>query len=177
MLWKEAVDEIERKINEDYGTTGGRKSIMATYANMDWVRMDAPINNYLPIELTQQEFAQLCNQFGMPDVLMNSKGTSTYNNVTELKKALYENSIMPLLSNIWNTISLDLGITKQNEWLVADYSTVSEMNEVNIDKIKYSFDNKMLTKNQVLELFGLPENSDPSFNEIEQPTSEQDGNT
>ena len=168
MQWKDTVEAIEQRINEDYGTTGGRKSIMATYADMDWVRMDSPVNEFLPIELTQQEFAQLCNQIGgVPDVLFNSKGTSTYNNVVELKKAFYENTIKPLLNNIYNTISIGLGINVKNEWIVADYSGIPELNETPLDKIKYYYDSKMITKNEALMLGGLPESTDPSFNDIE----------
>ena len=67
--WESIVDKIEEKLNNEYGTTGNRKAIMATFANLKWNRMVAPINDYIPIELTRQEFAQLCNQLGMPDVL------------------------------------------------------------------------------------------------------------
>jgi hypothetical protein len=74
MQWQEVVEEVERKINEDYGTTDNRRSIMATYADLQWQRMDAPVNDYLPIELSSQEFRKLCNQIGgMPDVLLNAK--------------------------------------------------------------------------------------------------------
>ena len=117
---------------------------MATHADLQWQRMDAPINDYLPIELTAQEFSQLCNQLGgIPDVLLNSKGASTYNNVIELKAAFYENFVMPLLSNIYNSISIGLGISKNNEWIVADYSGIEALNGMPIDKIKYYFDSKM----------------------------------
>lgn len=167
MQWKQTAEDLEQKLNYEYGTTDGKKAIGTTYGNFDWVRMDSPVNEFLPIELTQQEFAQLCNQLGgMPDVLLNSKGSSTYNNVLELNKAFYENVIKPLLSNIYDSISIDLGISKSNEWIVADYSKIQALNEVPIDKIKYYYDSKMLSKNEALELGGLPQNSDASFNEI-----------
>lgn len=174
LQWKETAEDLEEKINNGYGTTQGRNAIMATYGNFDYVAMNPPMAEFLPIELTQQEFAQLCNQLGgMPDVLLNSKGSSTYNNVLELNKAFYENVIMPLLSNIYNSISIDLGISKQNEWLVADYSEIQALNEVPIEKIKYYYDSKMISKNEALELGGLPQNSDSTFNEINDGIQEQ----
>ena len=174
MQWTDIVKEVENKINNDYGTTGGRKAIMATHADLQWQRMDAPINDYIPIELTAQEFSQLCNQLGgIPDVLLNSKGNSTYNNVVELKAAFYENFVMPLLSNIYNSISLGLGISKQNEWIVADYSGIEALNVMPIDKIKYYFDSKMISKNEALELGGLPQSTNPTFNEIDNGIQDQ----
>jgi len=105
--WLEVVDAIEEKINNDYGTTDGKKAIMATYANMKWNRMDSPISEFMPVELNAQEFAQLCNQMGgMPDALLNSKGNSTYNNVVEMYKGFMVNLLMPIHSNIFNTISI-----------------------------------------------------------------------
>jgi len=174
MAWQSVVNEIEERLIREYGTTGERKSIMATYADMKWNRMDSPVNEFLPIELTQQEFSQLCNQLGgIPDVLLNSKGSSTYNNVVELKASFYENFIMPLLSVIYDSISIGLGINKNNEWIVPDYSGVQALYVQAIDKLKFYFDNKMITKNEALELGGLPQNSDSTFNDIENGIQDQ----
>jgi len=167
--WLDVVDEVERKINNDYGTTGGKKAIMATYANMKWNRMDSPISEFMPVELTAQEFAQLCNQMGgMPDVLLNSKGNSTYNNVQLAEKAFYINVVMPILSNIYNTISIDLGISKTNEWIVPDFSQVESLQKNNQDLVKFALDAKIITKNEALSMVGLPEKNIESFNEIEE---------
>jgi len=174
MMWKDIIAELEDKINYGYGTTEGRKAIMATFADAKWNRMDSPIQDFLPIELTSQEFSQLCNQLGgIPDIIFNSKGNTTYNNYDTAIKVFYINCFQPLMSNILNTISQDLGITKVNEWLEADYSEIECLNETSLDKIIYLFDNNMLTKNQVLELVGMPESSDASFNEI---SKEENGN-
>jgi len=168
LVWKETVEEIERKINEDYGTTGGRKSIMATFADLRWNRMDSPINEFMPVELTAQEFAQLCNQMGgMPDVLLNSKGNSTYNNVITAEKTFYVNVEMPILSNIYNTISIDLGLSKVNEWIVPDYSNVEALMDNNQELVKFALEAKLITKNEALSMIGLPEKNIESFNEIE----------
>lgn len=171
LAWKDVVDEVERKINEDYGTTDGKKAIMTTVANMKWNRMDSPISEFMPVELNAQEFAQLCNQMGgMPDALLNSKGNSTYNNVLELKKAFLTNLLMPIHSNIFNTISIAFGINKLNEWIVADYSGEESLNNNTLENIKFMYESKLISKNQTLQLLGQPENSDQSFNNIENGT-------
>ena len=174
MAWNEVVDKIEKRLIREYGTTGERKPIMATHADLKWNRMDSPVNEFLPIELTQQEFSQLCNQLGgIPDVLLNSKGSSTYNNVVELKAAFYENFVMPLLSVIYDSISIGIGISKNNEWIVPDYSGIESLNVQPVDKLKFYFENKMLTKNQTLELGGLPQSTDSTFNQIENGIQDQ----
>lgn len=168
LLWKDIVSDVEDKINNDYGTTDGKKAIMATIANLKWNRMDSPVSEFMPIELNAQEFAQLCNQMGgMPDTLLNSKGNSTYNNMLEMGKAFMNNLIIPIHSNIFNTISINLGITKQNEWIVADYSNEESLNTNSLENIKFMYEGKLINKNQTLELLGQPSNADPSFNIID----------
>jgi len=168
LAWQDATDEAQRRINHDFGTTGGKDSIMVTPVDLKWNRMDSPINEFMPVELTAQEFAQLCNQMGgMPDVLLNSKSNSTYNNVQLAEKAFYVNVVMPLLSNIYNTISIDLGISKNNEWIVPDFSNVESLQENNQDLVKFALDAKIITRNEALNMIGLPEKNIESFNEIE----------
>jgi phage portal protein BeeE len=140
---------------------------MATYADAKWNRMDAPMNEFMPVELTSQEFAQLCNQMGgIPDILFNSKGNTTYNNYETALKVFYINCLQPIMSNILDTISLDLKLPAKNELLEPDYSEIECLNETSLDKIIYLFNSNIITKNQVLELMGMPESSNPSFNEI-----------
>lgn len=191
----DVMKEVERRINEDFGTTGSRKSIMATAADARWNRMDAPISEFTPIELTAQEFRHLCNQIGgVPDILFNAVSNATYNNMSEAKAAMIENVISPILTKIFAEITKDLKINLRGEWLEPDFSEVAAMQrnrKVDADGLvseanylSTMLDKKLITKNVFLEKMGFPQNTDPSFNEIEpepepeepEINTEEDGN-
>ena len=162
IMWKDIIEELEQKINYGYGTTEGKKAIMATFSDAKWNRMDSPIADFMPTELNAQEFSQLCNQLGgIPDILFNSKGNTTYNNFETALKVFYINCLKPILTNIYTTISIDLGLTKQSEWIEVDYSDIEvlktdEKKEAEYKNAEYEyytklFDNNIITLNQYLE--------------------------
>lgn len=182
MMWKDIIEELEEKINNEYGTTEGKKAIMATFGDVRWNRMNAPINDYLPIELNSQEFAQLCNQLGgIPDILFNSKGNTTYNNYETALKVFYINCLQPILSNIYSTISINLGLNKVNEWIEVDYSEIEalkddEKSEYESKLIEYEyytklFDNNLITLNEYLEEIGAQTRTDGNIYKSGIPTN------
>jgi len=179
MMYQDIIENVERRINEDFGTTGSRRAIMTTLADLKWNRMDSPVNEFMPIELTAQEFAQLCNQFAVPDILFNSKGNTTYNNYKEAQKVFYTNCIEPLMSLILTSISIDAKIHLRNEWLEVDYSgidalqidkkTHAESKQAEINYLGLMIDKKLISKNQALEIMEFPTVNEPEFNEITKP--------
>jgi hypothetical protein len=139
--------------------------------------MNAPINEYQPIELTAQEFSQLCNQMGgVPDILFNAKSNASYNNMREAKAAMYENVIAPLMSTILNEISKQSGLIRNNEWLEVDYTDIASMQKnikeeaegigAQVNYLQVLLEKKVITKNQMLEAIGLPPVNEPDFNQI-----------
>ena len=47
---------------------------MATFADLRWNKMDSPMTDFLPVELSAYEFEQICNQMGgVPAMLFNAK--------------------------------------------------------------------------------------------------------
>lgn len=166
MMYQELTKKAEKKINNSYGTTGGRRSIMVSVADLKWNEMASPMNNYLPIELTAQGFRQLCNQIGgVPDILFNAVSNATYNNMNEAKSAMYENVLSPILTHLYTEISKDLGITILNEWIEPDFSEVAAMQKdkkteaeaqkIEDEMIRARYDNNEITLNDKLTAMGL----------------------
>lgn len=181
MMWQDIISDLENKLNYEYGTTDGRKAIMATFADTKWNRMDSPVNEFIPVELTAQEFSQLCNQMGgIPDILFNSKGNTTYNNYETALKVFYTNVLQPILSIIYNTISIDLGLTKVGEWIIPDYSEIEclkpdEKTENEAKQIEYEYytqlyNDNLITLNQYLIEIDQPTRADGNLYKSEIPT-------
>jgi len=175
--YKDPIDNVETKINEKYGTTGGRKTIMATFADLRWNKMDSPMTDFLPVELSAYEFEQICNQMGgVPAMLFNAKTNASYNNMREAKASFYTNCLSPILTHIYAEISKDLKLNYLNEWIEPDFSGIEELQKdrmqnatalkADSEYLSTMLDKKLITKNDFLENMGFPKNSDPSFNEI-----------
>jgi phage portal protein BeeE len=185
MMYKDHTDEAKRSINEDYGTTGNRRSIMVTLADLKWNRMDSPMSEFMPVELSAFEFDQICNQMGgVPSILFNAKTNASYNNMREAKASFYTNCLSPLLFHLFTEISKDLKINYSNEWIEPDFSDVEELQkdrQMNAAALKSEseylstmIDKKLITKNDFLERMGFQKNNDPAFNTIDQPKEEKE---
>lgn len=183
LMWKEPIENVEKSINDNYGTTNGKRAIMATFADLRWNKMDSPISDFMPVELSSFEFEQICNQMGgVPAMLFNAKTNASYNNMREAKATFYTSCLSPILTHIYAEISKDLKLNFVNEWIEPDFSEIEELQKdrlqnasalkVESEYLTTMLDKKLITKNDFLENMGFQKNSDPSFNEIKesQPT-------
>ena len=175
MMDPDEKDKTEEKLLS-YGTKSGQRSVFVTPYDLQWVRMDSPLSDFMPVEMDEKQFGHLCNQFMIADVLLNSKLASTYNNVKEAEIKSYQNCFMPLVQNVLNAHSVGFGMSARNEWFEADYSGVACLQED--EKLKYEaleakrayyqnlYDAGLITKNQILSGLDMPERTEPEFNEL-----------
>lgn len=169
-------------------TRKGQKPIGFTPFDLAWVKVDAPIRDFLPVELTSQQFGHLCNQFAISDVLMNNNEASTESNVKAAEIRAYENCFKPLMKNILESLSEGLGLNESGECFEADYSEVACLQESTLSKYqgKQTASDHLITlcnagfitRNQVLEELGYPTNPDPEWDKLkEQDNEQQNGGT
>lgn len=188
LMWKEPIENVEKNINDNYGTTNGKRAIMATFADLRWNKMDSPISDFIPVELSSFEFEQICNQMGgVPAMLFNAKTNASYNNMREAKATFYTSCLSPILTHIYAEISKDLKLNFVNEWLEPDFSNIEELQKdrlqnasalkVESEYLTTMLDKKLITKNDFLENMGFQKNSDPAFNEITESQQSEPVNT
>lgn len=184
LAMKDPVDAAEKRINEDFGTTGGRRAVMATVADLKWNRMDSPMSEFMPVELSSYEFEQICNQLGgVPAMLFNGKTNASYNNMREAKASFFTNCLSPILTHIFAEISKDLNITQKNEWIEPDFSNIEELQKdkktefeaakVEDEVIRARFDNNEITFNEKLAALGLQPISNADYRKSELPQTIQ----
>jgi hypothetical protein len=188
LMWKEPIENVEKSINDNYGTTNGKRAIMATFADLRWNKMDSPISDFIPVELSSFEFEQICNQMGgVPAMLFNAKTNASYNNMREAKATFYTSCLSPILTHIYAEISKDLKLNFVNEWIEPDFSEIEELQKdrlqnasalkVESEYLTTMLDKKLITKNDFLDNMGFQKNSDPSFNEIKESQPTESVNT
>lgn len=188
LMWKEPIENVEKNINDNYGTTNGKRAIMATFADLRWNKMDSPISDFIPVELSSFEFEQICNQMGgVPAMLFNAKTNASYNNMREAKGTFYTSCLSPILTHIYAEISKDLKLNFVNEWIEPDFSEIEELQKdrlqnasalkVESEYLTTMLDKKLITKNDFLDNMGFQKNSDPSFNEIKESQPTESVNT
>jgi len=157
----------------------GQKPIGFTPYDLAWVKVDAPIRDFMPVELTTQQVGQLCNQFGISDVLFNNNSAATESNVKAAEVRFYENCAKPLMVTILDAISYGIGLDGKNEFIEADFSEVSCLQQDELSKYQAKqaasthllelYDSGLITKNQILEELGMPTNPDPEFDKLKEP--------
>lgn len=175
MWWHDSDDQKQvMKQLYSYGTTGGRKPIGVSTADLGFVRLSVPISEFQPIEIKQHEFRTLATALIFPSVLLNDKEGSIYNNVSLAQKAFYTDCLMPVVNAYYEALSNGLGLTEKGEALRADWSKVeclqtdkklqAETNKAINDQYKVMWDNNLVTRNEWLNALSLPTVADSDFN-------------
>jgi len=164
----QAKEEAKRSFESmGSGTYGAGRIAMLNGENFDFKQLD----------LTPQELDWLnsmtlmreiiCSTLGVPVQLISSVG-STYNNISEMKKKIYQDTIVPLLKEYCEQMTAflkdELG---ENHYIWYDLSSIKELQEDNTDSAQKTVAllNGIATKNEIRAIlsekygFNLPKMS------------------
>ena len=129
------AQQLKEKFRHSYSGSNNAGDIVITPKKLSWINFGMSASDLSLIEQYNASIKDLCNIYSVPAVLLNNTESSTYNNVIEAKKSLYQNAIIPELNKIKD---------EHNRWLVPaygeklyldfDYSSISEMQE-EMDKV------------------------------------------
>lgn len=175
---------VEDALNS-YGTTGTKSPIAVTDKELAFLNLILPMRDFMPVELKEHEFRTLCTALLFPGSLLNDTKSSTYNNVTQLEKAMYTNCLMPVNNSLDQAITESSGLAQKGEAIISDYSNVeclqedhklkAEINNINNNLFEKLWQNNIATKNEWLKGIGQLEKSDPNFNKLKNELKENGG--
>jgi hypothetical protein len=83
-----------------YGITKDKFQAIISNANLRWQQMTFPTKDLLLFEEIEDDTRQIADNYDYPNYLLGFKNGSTFNNVNEAKKSLYQDAIIPE-SEIW----------------------------------------------------------------------------
>ncbi len=127
--------QLKEKFKQQYQGSNNAGDVIITPKKLSWVNFGLNASDLSLIEQYNASIKDLCNIYSVPAVLLNNTESSTYNNVVEAKKSLYQNAVIPELNKIKDEL---------NRWLVPaygeklyidfDYTNISELQE-EMDKV------------------------------------------
>src|SRR5690606_23683587 len=110
----ELTQEQARQLKKDWDekADGTNNRVHFTSAQLDWTQLGLSPVDMAILESQKLSFRQFCNIFKFPSTILNDNENSSFNNILEAKKALYEDVIKPELYALRDEL---------NRWLVPAY--------------------------------------------------------
>lgn len=113
--------QLKQKFKQQYRGSNNAGDIIITPKKLSWVNFGLNASDLSLIEQYNASIKDLCNIYNVPSVLLNNTESSTYNNVKEAKKSLYQNAVLPEMLKIRDEL---------NRWLMPQFG----------EKLKLDFD-------------------------------------
>ena len=124
------AQQLKDKFRSAHQGSNNAGDIIITPKKLSWVNFGLNASDVSLIEQYNASIKDLCNIYHVPVQLLNNTDASTYNNMKEAKKALYQNAVIPELCKIRDEL---------NRWLVPqfgeklcidfDFSVIPELQE------------------------------------------------
>ena len=129
------AQQLKDKFRKNFQGADNAGDIIITPKKLSWVNFGLNASDVSLIEQYNASIKDLCNIYNVPVTLLNNTESSTFNNVKEAKKALYQNCIIPELIKIQDELNRWLApMYGDNICIEYDFSVIPELQE-ETDKI------------------------------------------
>lgn len=126
---------LKDKFRKNYQGATNAGDVIITPKDLSWVNFGLSASDLSLIEQYNGTVKDLCNLYNIPVQLLNNTDASTYNNMKEAKKALYQNAVIPELIKIRDELNRWLAPKFGKEYYIDfDFTVISEMQE-EVDKL------------------------------------------
>lgn len=129
------AQQLKDKFRQNYQGSNNAGDVVITPKKLSWINFGLNASDLSLIEQHNASIRDLCNIYNVPVQLLNNTDSSTYNNMKEAKKALYQNAVIPHLVKIREELNRWL-VPKfgENLYLDFDFTVIPELQE-ETDKI------------------------------------------
>ena len=129
------AQQLKDKFRKDHQGSKKAGDIIITPKKLSWVNFGLNASDMSLIEQYNASIKDLCNIYNVPVQLLNNTESSTYNNMKEAKKALYQNCVIPELMKIQDELNRWLAPMYGDDICIEyDFSVIPELQE-ETDKI------------------------------------------
>ena len=129
------AQQLKDKFRQNFQGSNNAGDVIITPKKLSWVNFGLNASDLSLIEQYNASIKDLCNIYSVPSQLLNNDKASTYNNMKEAKKALYQNAVIPEMLKIRDELNRWLA-PKFGEKLYIDFdfSVIPELQE-EMDKV------------------------------------------
>lgn len=129
------AQQLKDKFRQQFQGANNAGDVIITPKKLSWVNFGLNASDVSLIEQYNASIKDLCNIYNVPVQLLNNTDASTYNNMKEAKKALYQNAVIPELVKIKDELNRWLAPQYGNNLCIEfDFSMIPEMSE-DMDKV------------------------------------------
>lgn len=124
------AQQLKDKFRKQHQGSGNAGDVLITPKKLSWVNFGLSAADLSLIEQYNASVKDLCNIYGVPVQLLNNTDSSTYNNMKEAKKALYQMAVIPELLKIQDELNRWLSPRFGDKICVEyDFTAIPEMQE------------------------------------------------
>ena len=124
------AQQLKDKFKRQHQGSDNAGDIIITPNKMSWVNFGLNASDVSLIAQYNASIKDLCNIYNVPVQLLNNTESSSYNNMKEAKKALYQNAVIPELIKIKDELNRWLAPKYGDKLCIEfDFSVIPEMQE------------------------------------------------
>ena len=124
-LGEDTYHRLKAQIEEQFTGSANAGRLLLLEGGLDWKEMSLSPKDMDFIESKNSSARDIALAFGMPPQLLGIPGDSTYNNLAEARLALWEQTIIPLVEEVFNHL---------NNWLIPQFDDRLKL-EFSLDNI------------------------------------------
>lgn len=117
--------EFQDNFNGQYGLTEGKSPYVVTDVPMNFIRVNASIQELMPFDETLEDAIKIASVFGIPAVLVPRKDQSTFSNQESAEQSVYTSTIIPAAKRFCEELTRFLGLEKKGYYIDCDFSDVA----------------------------------------------------
>lgn len=119
-------EQIQRDFMR-YGIRRGQWKQIITQSNINVATLGFPTKDLMLFEEIEGSTMTICDVFGYPYRLMAAEKSASYNDVSEFKKMLYQDTIVPEGESIYEQYDAAFKLSKYNLNISKDYSHIAAL--------------------------------------------------
>lgn len=162
-LTKDEKDALQQDYQQ-YGLTRDQWSIIISNAKVQWQQMGYPTKDLMLFEEVEDDMMRICDAYSYPYELLSSKTGTTFANLNEGKKLLYQDAIIPEAESWHEQLNSLFGLEETNITITKDFSHIPILQDDQLKKAsarlilnqakKMEYEAGLITLNQWLESLG-----------------------
>jgi HK97 family phage portal protein len=149
---------LERQLREKYMGSGNAGTPMILEGGFDWKQFAISPKDMDWVNADKSNLRRICSVFNVPSELLGDSENKTYSNVQEARKALYMETVLPIMDNLRDALNAWI-VPLYGEGIVLDYDrdAIEALQEDRAAKYAYLAASDWLTVNEKREATGYDE--------------------